>query len=91
VLCEAFVCGLPLVLYAAVRGQEAGNVSYVVENQAGVWAPRPEQAAGEVSSLLANSERRLAMATRSRSLARPKVADLLARHLWAAAHGLPQS
>ena len=36
VLCEAFVCGLPLVLYSAVRGQEEGNVTYVVEHRAGV-------------------------------------------------------
>ena len=83
VLCEAFVCGLPMVLSSAVRGQETGNVTYVVENQAGVWAPRPEQAADAVKSLLADAGRREAMASRARSLARPEAADLLARHIWA--------
>lgn len=88
ILCEAFVCGLPLVLYSAVRGQEAGNVAYVVENQAGVWAPRTEQAAGAVGLLLADPERRAAMAARARSLARPEAADLLARHIWATGQSL---
>jgi len=88
VLCEAFVCGVPLVLYSAVRGQEEGNVAYVVQNQAGVWTPRPEQAADAVDSLLADPERREAMAIQARSLARPEAADLLARHIWAIGQGL---
>ncbi|WP_040583029.1 glycosyltransferase, partial [Sedimentibacter sp. B4] len=33
---EAFISGLPLVLYARLPGQEDGNVSYVEKLRAGV-------------------------------------------------------
>lgn len=79
---EAFVAGVPLVLYAAVRGQESGNARCVVEGGAGVWAPRPAQAARAVTSLLADPARREAMAVRSRALACPEAAEALARRLW---------
>jgi 1,2-diacylglycerol 3-beta-galactosyltransferase len=39
---EAFIAGLPMILYSRLPGQEDGNVGYVVDNGAGVWAPRPD-------------------------------------------------
>jgi 1,2-diacylglycerol 3-beta-galactosyltransferase len=36
---EALGAGRPLILSSAIPGQEYGNVRYVVENQAGFWAP----------------------------------------------------
>jgi 1,2-diacylglycerol 3-beta-galactosyltransferase len=83
-LCEAFVCGPPVVLYSAIRGQEEGNVEYVLQNRVGVWAPRPEQAADEVISLLADPSRRRCMAARQRALANPNVTELVAQRIWAA-------
>ena len=83
-LSEAFVSGLPVVLYFALRGQEEGNVAYVLENRAGVWAPRPRQAADAVMSLLADPVRRSRMAERARALANPCAAELLGRRIWAA-------
>jgi 1,2-diacylglycerol 3-beta-galactosyltransferase len=41
IISESLACGLPLILYEALPGQEAGNVRYVVESGAGVWAPDP--------------------------------------------------
>ena len=40
-ICEAFIAGLPIILYDAVPGQEEGNVDYVVDSEAGVWCPTP--------------------------------------------------
>ncbi len=40
---EAFITGLPMILYSRMPGQEDGNVSYVVYEGAGVWAPEPER------------------------------------------------
>jgi len=81
-LAEAFIAGLPLVLYAAIPGQEEGNVLHVVENAAGVWAPKPQAAADAVMALLAHPEQRAAMAARSQALAHPNAAEEIARHLW---------
>ncbi|MFZ0530896.1 MAG: glycosyltransferase, partial [Propionicimonas sp.] len=40
---EAFISRLPLILYARLPGQEDGNVLYVENERAGVWAPRPRE------------------------------------------------
>ena len=81
-LAEAFIAGLPLVLYAAIPGQEEGNVLHVVENNAGVWAPKPQAAADAVMTLLADSAQRATMAVCSQALARPHATEEIARHLW---------
>jgi len=39
---EAFIAGLPMILYSHMPGQEDGNIDYVVKEGAGVWAPRPD-------------------------------------------------
>ena len=41
IVTESLACGLPLVLYEALPGQEVGNVRYVTESGAGVWSPGP--------------------------------------------------
>ena len=82
-LTEAFLCALPVVLYSALLGQEEGNVAWVVENHAGIWAPRPRRAARAVMALLSDPDRRHAMAERGQTLVRSNAAELLARRLWA--------
>lgn len=81
-LSEAFIAGLPLVLYTALPGQESGNVDHVVEHRAGVWAPQPQSAARAVMELLANPEQRETFAAHSAALARPYAAEQIARRLW---------
>ncbi|MCU0519664.1 MAG: glycosyltransferase [Anaerolineae bacterium] len=84
-LAEAFVAGLPLVLFAALPGQEEGNIDHVVQNGAGLWAPFPRQAARAVVHLVEHPEERHAMAARSRALARPLATEQIARGVWSLA------
>ncbi|MGC9467218.1 MAG: MGDG synthase family glycosyltransferase [Anaerolineae bacterium] len=84
-LAEAFIPGLPLVLYTALPGQEAGNVDHVVENGAGIWAPLPRLAAQAVMELLNNPSARASMARRSQALARPFATEQIAQALWSEA------
>jgi 1,2-diacylglycerol 3-beta-galactosyltransferase len=81
-LAEAFLAGLPLVLYAALPGQEEGNVDHVVGNGAGIWAPLPRIAARAVLQLLNDPEKRTAMAKKSQALARPFATEQIAREIW---------
>jgi 1,2-diacylglycerol 3-beta-galactosyltransferase len=79
---EAFIAGLPMILYTALPGQEEGNVDHVIENGAGVWAPHPDEAAAATLALLASPERRRAMAARASALAHPDAAGFIAQNLW---------
>ena len=90
-LAEAFVAGLPLVLFAALPGQEEGNIDHVVLNGAGLWAPFPRQAARAVVRLVEHPEERHAMASRSRALARPLATEQIARGVWALAASRSQA
>lgn len=40
---EAMACNLPILLTAAVPGQEVGNIKYVVDNGLGYYTPTPDQ------------------------------------------------
>ncbi|NMB88095.1 MAG: glycosyltransferase [Chloroflexi bacterium] len=80
-ICEAFIAGLPLILYSRLPGQEEGNVRYVVEQGAGVWAPESEQVVATLQRWLRNPEQRQAAAEASHSLARPQAARQIARLL----------
>ena len=48
---EALAVGRPLVLSRPAGGQEAGNIPYVVQEQAGFYAPSPQETA-DASALL---------------------------------------
>lgn len=78
---EAFIAGLPLVLYARLPGQEDGNVSYVVEEQAGVWAPRPREVVDALRRWVDDPTARAAAAAASRRVAKPHAAREIARLL----------
>jgi 1,2-diacylglycerol 3-beta-galactosyltransferase len=80
---EAFLAGLPLILNGAIPGQEEGNVRLVVENDAGAWAPDPQQAAALVVRWISEGSGALArMAARSHALARPDAATTVADEIW---------
>lgn len=78
-ICEAFATGLPLVLYARLPGQEDGNVSYVVGEQAGVWAPRVRDVVSAVKTWVEDPQARQQAAEASRRLANPEAARRIAR------------
>jgi len=88
-LSEAFVSGLPVIMYSALMGQEEGNVRYAVEGGAGIWAPRPAKAAEAVQRLLADPARRQMMAEKAAQLVNPHAAELLAGRLWEIGHTRP--
>jgi len=78
---EAFISGLPIVMYACLPGQEQGNVDYVLDGKAGVWAPDPETVVSQIRHLTQDPMSRKAMADASRRLARPNAAREIARVL----------
>lgn len=82
---EAFIVGLPIILYSRMPGQEDGNVEYVIREQAGVWAPEPEQVVLTLNTWLQQPEERQRVALNSHRLARPYASREIARVLmnWA--------
>jgi 1,2-diacylglycerol 3-beta-galactosyltransferase len=86
---EAFIAELPMILYARLPGQEDGNVSYVVSNNAGVWAPRPEEVVKAARCWLEDPHDRQAAIEACRRLARPNAARDIAA-LLAAQVGIRQ-
>ncbi len=81
-LAEAFMMGLPTVIYHAIPGQEAGSPGLVAARGAGVWAPKPAWAADAVLRLLQDEVERTRMAAAARSLAHPRAAVDIAESLW---------
>lgn len=80
---EAFIAGLPMILYARLPGQEDGNVGYVVSNNAGLWAPRPDAVVAGIQRWLENPELRAEAVQACLKLARPRAARDIATLLAA--------
>ncbi len=78
-ICEAFIAGLPIILYDAVPGQEEGNVDYVVKNGAGVWCPFPWDVLRQLRAWLNNPAAREQARQASLRLARPNSSLEIAR------------
>jgi 1,2-diacylglycerol 3-beta-galactosyltransferase len=70
-IAEAMARGLPILLSGYIPGQEAGNVSYVVDNQVGAYSEDPEEIADTVSCWFGPERAALAqMARRAHQLSR---------------------
>jgi len=70
---EAGIAGLPMILMDAIPGQEEGNVDYVVEHDAGVYAPEPIQVANILREWLSEGAEALeSRAARARAISRPE-------------------
>jgi len=78
---EAFIAGLPLILFSKMPGQEDGNVDYVVKNNAGVWTPDPEKMVNCLYNWLENPELLNLFKTNSKKLARPEATRKIAKEL----------
>jgi 1,2-diacylglycerol 3-beta-galactosyltransferase len=78
---EAFIAGLPIILYSRMPGQEDGNVDYVVDKKAGVWAPYPEQVVTTLRYWVNNPDIREEVARTSKSLARPDASKDIAQKI----------
>lgn len=78
---EAFIAGLPMVLYNRLPGQEDGNVTYVVSQGAGVWAPRKDAMVAAIKEWLMNPEKHARAVAACKRLARPQAAHQIAHIL----------
>lgn len=86
---EAYSMGLPMVIYAALPGQEAGNLRHARLGDACIWAPTGSSAAEATLALLSSPDRRDQMSRRSRALSWPGAADAYARRIWDLVYGRP--
>jgi 1,2-diacylglycerol 3-beta-galactosyltransferase len=83
IVSEALACGLPLILYEALPGQEAGNMRYVVESGAGVWAPGPVGALAAAYAWLTGDRRDLETCqAAARRAGRPRAAQEIAEQVY---------
>lgn len=79
---EAAIAGLPMILMDAIPGQEEGNVTYVVENDAGEYKTEPQDVADTIQAWLYGGDARLKqLAENARSIANPnavwEIADIV--------------
>ncbi|PJF44285.1 MAG: galactosyldiacylglycerol synthase [Phototrophicales bacterium] len=79
---EACTAGLPMILSGRVPGQEDGNVRFVVNNKAGVFAPKPQMVVDYLRAWLeADPSVREVYSRTARQLAQPyaawRVADVV--------------
>lgn len=78
---EALNAGLPMILYSRLPGQEDGNIAYVTEMGAGVWAPTPEQITTVLRQWVTVPERLAEVSATCRKAARPQAARTIAHIL----------
>lgn len=84
---EAFICGLPLILYSRLPGQEEGNVAYVLGTGTGVWAPTPAEMTNAVRRWVENPAALAHAREECRKLAAPRASREIARILMKQAAG----
>ena len=78
---EAFIAGLPIILYSRLPGQEEGNVLYVIGEGAGTWAPEPGMVVSVIKNWINHPDRLTETIEASQILARPDAARQIARYL----------
>lgn len=84
---EACIAGVPMIIYDAIPGQETGNVDFVTENQAGIFAPSPYGVADALSAWLAEGAAGLKRRSENaRRLARPDAVFEISEEVWQYAH-----
>lgn len=80
IVSESLACGLPMIIAEALPGQEQGNVRYLVENQAGAWAPGPTEVLVTTLSWLRDDCKQLnKMRHKAQKLGKPQAAYHFAR------------
>jgi 1,2-diacylglycerol 3-beta-galactosyltransferase len=80
IVSESLACGLPMIIAEALPGQEQGNVRFLVENQAGAWAPGPTEVLATTLSWLRDDCKQLnEMQHRAQNLGKPQAAYNIAK------------
>jgi 1,2-diacylglycerol 3-beta-galactosyltransferase len=81
-LAEAFIAGLPVVIYGFIPGQEEGNVRYVLEHDAGAFTTDPAAIARITRGwLYPGNDGWRQVVTNAAALARPNAALVIAERL----------
>ena len=77
-IAEALNAQLPIILYSKLPGQEDGNVTFVQEEGAGVWAPRPIDVVRALTRWISRPEERDKVVENCRRAGRPEAARTIA-------------
>lgn len=84
-LMEAAACGLPLLAFDPLPGNEERTCRWIEKWRAGLWVKSPADLAARLNELLANPTSRAALRTRAAALARPRAAQAAAQAILARA------
>jgi len=77
-IAEALNAELPIILYSKLPGQEDGNVTFVVEEGAGVWAPKPQDVVRALTRWISRPVEKQKVIENCRRAGRPKAAHTIA-------------
>ena len=78
-IAEALNAQLPIILYSKLPGQEDGNVTFVQEEGAGVWAPTPQDVVRTLTRWISRPEERKRAIENCRRAGKPEAARTIAR------------
>jgi 1,2-diacylglycerol 3-beta-galactosyltransferase len=78
-IAEALNAELPIILYSKLPGQEDGNVTFVQEEGAGVWAPTPQEVVRTLTRWISRPAERKRVVENCRRAGRPEAARTIAR------------
>jgi 1,2-diacylglycerol 3-beta-galactosyltransferase len=78
-IAEALNAQLPIILYAKLPGQEDGNVTFVQEEGAGVWAPNPQDIVRTLTRWISRPAERQKVIENCRRAGRPEAARTIAQ------------
>jgi 1,2-diacylglycerol 3-beta-galactosyltransferase len=91
-IAEAFNAHLPIILFAKLPGQEDGNVTYTVDEGAGVWAPTPQRVVSALRQWVIDPASRQKSVEACRRAARPNssiaIAQVIAEKLGLKSSGV---
>jgi 1,2-diacylglycerol 3-beta-galactosyltransferase len=76
---EALNAELPIILYAKLPGQEDGNVTFVKDEGAGVWAPHPQDVVRTLTRWISRPAERQKVIENCRRAGKPEAARTIAR------------
>jgi 1,2-diacylglycerol 3-beta-galactosyltransferase len=78
-IAEALNAQLPIILYSKLPGQEDGNVTFVQEEGAGVWAPYPQDVVRTLTRWITHPIERQRVIENCRRAGRPEAAHTIAK------------
>ncbi len=80
-IAESLIRGLPIMLHSFLPGQEAANVSFVVDNKVGEYATRPRRIAAILARWITNPELVREMSARALELGAPHATQNIVKHM----------